>query len=147
MSARHSASHVCYRPDPGTAGVFLRTSDVRMRRLLAGMLSNSVQVSRDHNRIARNLITPNSPRLCLRLSSTSPKHLIHHLARPRYLQSDRFCPLAPAQYHLTTAFGRVKGLHSTTASALILLNLQVVSARPGPHVFNNVPPPKGLVAI
>ncbi|KAF2831980.1 hypothetical protein CC86DRAFT_84207 [Ophiobolus disseminans] len=42
---------------------------------------------------------------------------------------------------LRPAFGRFKGTPITTASAFILLNLQVVSARSAPHVFNNIPPP------
>jgi hypothetical protein len=41
-----------------------------------------------------------------------------------------------------TAFGRnQRRCLKTARGRLFLINLQVVSARPAPHVFNNIPPP------
>ncbi|KAF1836568.1 hypothetical protein BDW02DRAFT_596235 [Decorospora gaudefroyi] len=100
---------------------------------------------------ARKLITPAPRRRRLRLSYTSPTslfipiHRSHHFAGPRFYKSDRVRPLATAHFSPPTAFGHVKGSPITTASALILLNLQIVSARPAPHVYNNIPPPRLVV--
>ncbi|KAH8633545.1 hypothetical protein IG631_12179 [Alternaria alternata] len=90
------------------------------------------------------IVTP-APRHRLPFSYTSPIPHIHRLPDVA-LYKATVCPFAAAQPLHPTAFGRVKGSRLTTASALILLNLQVVSARPAPHVFNNIPPPR-LVAV
>lgn len=48
---------------------------------------------------------------------------------------------APLQIPSATAFGRCKGSARTTAAALFLYDLQIVSVRPSPHILNNLPPP------
>ncbi|KAF2003401.1 hypothetical protein P154DRAFT_573004 [Amniculicola lignicola CBS 123094] len=63
-----------------------------------------------------------------------------------YITSAVACISRPPIHTNTTAFGRCKGTFPRTSvpPALILLDVQIVSARPSPHTLNTLPPPDGF---
>lgn len=72
---------------------------------------------------------------------TSPHRFVFaHSKRPA-AGALRDCPSLAPKNNAPTAFGRNQRRYFNTARGrLVLINLQD-SARPAPHVFNNIPPP------